>query len=106
MEIRHTIRILDIPRNEAQLAAILRTRGMSVYDDLRGIPPSDLTWQDNINGAGARTFIWNDRQRNEVEQYNNVRHFSSQHQVPTQSSFEDDIPDSRPLVRLQQMYES
>ena len=106
MELRHTIRILNMPKNQAQMAEILRREGMQVYDDLRGIPPSDLTWLDDINGAGARTFIWNDRQRSAQERYNNITSFRGLPVVSPPPSFEEDVIDSRALVRLQQMYES
>ena len=57
-EIRYTIRISDMPRRDEAMAAILRAQGMFVTDECRGVQPSVLTWEDNINGAGARTFIW------------------------------------------------
>ena|SRR5208282_85939 len=102
MELRHVMRIPTMSRNSAQVAAILRQQGMRVYDDLRGIPPSVLTWQDDINGAGARTFIWNDSQSPAPWTPESSR--TNYTSLP--EAFEHDNVDSRPLVRLQQMYDA
>lgn len=114
MELRHTIRILNMPKNEAQMAAILRANGMQVYDDLRGIPPSDLTWQDDINGAGARTFIWNDRQVERTppapwtpeRSRANYTSLPERRGLPIQSSFEEEVDRSDYLLILQRLYET
>ena len=106
MEFRYTIRILNMPSNDAQMAEILRRQGMSVYDNLHAIPPSTLTYRDDINGAGARTFIWNDRAYPTPVQTRELRVRESQ-DVQVAPSFEEDNTsiDSHPLARLQDMYE-
>lgn len=59
-EVRFTIRISDMPRNDRAMAMLLREQGMVITDECTAVPPSTLTWQDHVNGAGARTFVWND----------------------------------------------
>lgn len=64
-EIRHTIRFQEmerINRSGGSVVAILRQQGMVLMDDGRAVPPSVLSTQDNINGAGTRTFIWRDQE--------------------------------------------
>ena len=64
MQVRHSIRLLEMERLNKRdpllLINILRAQGMVLMDDGRAVLPSRLTYEDHINGAGTRTFIWDD----------------------------------------------
>lgn len=79
MEIRHTIRFQEmerINRGGGNVITLLRAQGMVLTDECRPVPPSTLTFRDNINGAGTRTFIWDDGFNQSVSTEQSFRTYS------------------------------